>query len=78
MNKKGQIGEIIGLFVEFIVIFYLVGALGAAVFPMTYDVPLGALFRVILPSPESVGMDFIKRFIWAILGTGGTAYALFK
>lgn len=77
MNRKGQAG-IVGLIFEFIVIFWLVGVLGAMVYPLTYDIPLGALYRILLPSPESMVLDFFKQFIWAVLGTGGTAAAIFK
>jgi hypothetical protein len=76
MNKKAQ-SEFFILIFEFIVIFWVMGALGAALYPMTYDIPLGAVFRILLPSPESVALDFLKQFIWAVLGTGGTAAAVF-
>ena len=78
MNRRGQLEEIVGLFFEFLIIFFVVGALGAAIYPMTYNIPFGALFRILLPSPEDVALNFIKQFLWAIAGTGGTAAAIFR
>jgi len=76
MNKKAQIEGLIGVIVEFVVIFILVGAIGSVIYPLTYDIPFGVLFRFLLPGSDSVLINFMKQLIWATVGTGGTFWLL--
>ncbi|MFW5866026.1 MAG: hypothetical protein ACOCU6_02950 [Nanoarchaeota archaeon] len=71
MNKKGQ-AKIIGLIIEFIVVFLILLAVGPVFHEATQGVPLGSIIRLLFPGPEDAALNFIKAFIGSGLITGIT------
>ena len=79
MNKKAQnIGTFIFLAFEFIIVFKLIEVLGPELYKMTEGIPLGAIFRIILPSPEGIALDYLKIFLDTLIITVSSAIPMFK
>lgn len=75
---KGQIGQIIILIAEFIMVFLILTAIGPALYDMCAGIPLGFVLQAFLPGPQDAALGTLKALVDSMALTGASIVALFK